>query len=114
MQQQRSNLGYAQRMRFAPTDAEAALWHNLRAGRLADHKFKRQQPIGNYIVDFVCFQRKLVVEVDGGQHVEAKPHDDLRTAWLETQGFRMIRFWNDDVLLRMERVLDEIIRVLKQ
>jgi Protein of unknown function (DUF559) len=56
---------------FAPTDAEAALWRNLRAGRLADHKFKRQQPIGNYIVDFVCFQRKLVVEVDGGQHVEA-------------------------------------------
>ncbi len=114
MSGEQRNLIYAKRMRQAPTDAEAQLWRHLRAGRLIQHKFKRQQPIGGYIVDFVCFARKLVVEVDGGQHAEAKSHDDLRTAWLETQGFRVIRFWNDELLQRTELVLDEIIRVLNE
>ena len=106
-------LSYAKRMRHAPTDAESALWRHLRAGRLADHKFKRQQPIGNFIVDFVCFTQKIIIEVDGGQHADMQTADKARTAWLEAQGFRVLRFWNDDVLQRMELVLEEVVRVLE-
>jgi len=107
-------LVYAKRMRQTPTDAEVVLWRNLRAGRLAVHKFKRQQPIGGFIVDFICFAQKLVIEVDGGQHVELQARDKERTAWLEQQGFRVLRFWNDDVLIRRDSVLEEILRVLEE
>ena len=105
-------LRHARRMRRAATDAESALWRQLRSGRLAGHKFKRQQPIGSFIVDFVCFARKLVIEVDGGQHTDAQAADLVRTRWLESQEFRVIRFWNDDVLLRTNHVLEEILRHL--
>ncbi|HEY5971031.1 MAG TPA: endonuclease domain-containing protein [Pseudoxanthomonas sp.] len=105
-------LSYAKQMRHAPTEAESALWRHLRAGRLADYKFKRQKPIGSFIVDFVCFEHKLVIEVDGGQHTDLKARDERRTAWLQTQGFRVLRFWNDDVLQRRELVLDEVLQVL--
>lgn len=105
-------LAHAKRMRHTPTESEAALWRDLRAGRLAGHKFKRQQPIGIYIVDFVCFARKLVVEADGGQHVDLRSRDELRTAWLRSQGFHVLRFWNDDVFKRTAEVLDEVLRVL--
>ncbi|MDR6841744.1 endonuclease domain-containing protein [Pseudoxanthomonas sacheonensis] len=107
-----NSLLHAKRMRQSATDAEAKLWRNLRAGRLAGYKFRRQQPIGRYIVDFVCFEQQLVVEVDGGQHVEAQLSDALRTEWLESEGFRVLRFWNDDVLLRTDLVLAEILRML--
>ena len=107
-------LSYAKRMRYEPTEAESVLWRHLRAGRLAEQKFKRQQPIGNFIVDFVCFTQKLVIEVDGGQHADMQSADEVRTAWLEAQGFRVLRFWNDDVLQRMEFVLEEVIRILKK
>jgi len=106
-------LANARRMRHAPTEAESLLWRQLRAGRLADYKFKRQQPIGNFIVDFICFAQKLVIEVDGGQHVEMQARDETRTAWLQAQGFRVLRFWNHDVLQRRELVLEEILRQLK-
>ena len=105
-------LSNAKHMRYAPTDAESALWRYLRAGRLANHKFKRQKPIGNFIVDFVCFERKLVIEVDGGQHTDLEARDEARTAWLHAHGFRVLRFWNDDVLQRRKLVLDEVLRVL--
>ena len=104
----------AKHMRSVPTEAEAALWRYLRAGRLSAYKFMRQQPIGYFIVDFICFAQKLVVEVDGGQHVELKVRDEERTAWLESQGFQVLRFWNDDVLKRRELVLEEILRVLER
>ena len=107
-------LSYAKRMRHVPTEAESALWRHLRAGRLADYKFKRQKPIGNFIVDFVCFAQKLVIEVDGGQHADMQSADAVRTAWLEAQGFRVLRFWNDDVLQRIELVLEEVLRMLKK
>ena len=107
-------LQHAKRMRHLPTEAEMQLWRQLRAGRLCAYKFKRQQPIGRFIVDFVCFTHKLIVEVDGGQHVELQAADALRTTWLESEGFRVIRFWNDDVLQRSQFVLEEILRVLEE
>lgn len=114
MKESTGSLSHARRMRQTPTDAESRLWGNLRAGRLVGHKFRRQQPLGRFIVDFVCFEQRLIVEVDGGQHVEAQLVDAARTAWLEKQGYRVLRFWNDDVLLRTNLVLEEILRALKQ
>ncbi|HET6784220.1 MAG TPA: DUF559 domain-containing protein [Pseudoxanthomonas sp.] len=106
------SLSHAKRMRHSPADAEIRLWRNLRAGRLAGCKFRRQQPLGRYIVDFVCFEERLVIEVDGGQHLDAQLSDASRTEWLESEGFRVLRFWNDDVLLRNSLVLEEILRAL--
>ena len=90
-------LPLAKKMRRTPTQAEARLWSVLRAGRMGGVKFKRQQPIGDDIVDFVCFAEKLIIEADGSQHVD-NPVDERRTAWLEAQGFRVARFWNNDIL----------------
>ena len=92
------------------TPAERMLWFELRNRRLRGAKFKRQQPIGHYIVDFVCNEPKLIIEIDGGQHgIDASKADDLvRTQWLEARGFRVIRFWNPDVLQNIEGVLSAI------
>jgi len=102
-------------MRGGATDAESALWKRLRAGRLLGCKFKRQQPIENYIVDFVCFEQKLIVEVDGGQHtgLPVAGADAERTRWLEGRGFRVLRFWNDEALTRADDVLEAIIAALR-
>ena len=102
---------FARNMRAAPTDAEAVIWRQLRAHRFAGHKFKRQQPIGNYILDFVCFEAKVIVEVDGGQH-NGSPSDRSRDEWLEAQGFRVLRFWNNDVMQNLEGVLMRILEVV--
>jgi len=107
-----SLLPFAKDLRFASTEAEARLWRHLRAERLRGFKFRRQQPLGDYIVDFVCFERKLIVEVDGSQHVERAMEDNERTAWLESQGFTVLRFWNDAVLRDTDDVLEEILRML--
>jgi very-short-patch-repair endonuclease len=80
------------------TDAEQALWKSLRMRQMAEAKFRRQQPIGPYIVDFVSFGSSLVVEADGGQHTRQADYDAKRTAWLEGQGFRVLRFWDHEVL----------------
>src|SRR5215468_3063226 len=103
-------LQLAKSMRRQPTDAERAMWRMLRGGRLLDHRFKRQQPIGDYIVDFVCFAHQLIVEIDGGQHTESV--DSVRSAWLTEQGFAVIRIWNDEVLRNPEGVFDAISRAL--
>jgi len=100
-------------MRREPTDAEALLWRYLRGGRLAGCRFRRQQPLGRFIVDFVCFEKAVIVEVDGGQHLEAQAADAARTRWLKARGFQVVRFWNDDVLMRSGHVLEEIVRVLQ-
>jgi very-short-patch-repair endonuclease len=101
-------LKFAKDMRRHATDAEIATWRQLRAHRFQGWKFKRQQPIGSYIVDFVCFDCRVVIEIDGGQHMDNRRYDEERTSWLETQGFRVLRFWNDDVLTRQDDVFDAI------
>jgi len=99
----------ARDLRRDPTEAERALWKHLRLRQLHGHKFRRQQPLGRYIVDFVCLEKRLIVELDGGHHAEQVASDIERTAWLEAQGFRVMRFWNHDVLRDIEAV-KEVIR----
>jgi len=93
------------------TDAEGRLWYWLRAHRLDGHKFKRQVPIGPYMVDFACLGRKLVVEVDGGQHAD-NPRDLVRDRYLTDRGFQVLRFWNNDVLKNTRGVLEVIFSAL--
>lgn len=90
------------------TKAEERLWHELRGRRLDRFKFRRQVPIGAYIVDFVCMEAKLVVEIDGSQHADSQ-HDRVRDAELAARGFRVLRFWNDDVLRDLSSVSGTII-----
>jgi very-short-patch-repair endonuclease len=86
-------------MRGAPTDAERKLWFLLRSLKPSGLHFRRQAPIGIYIADFAWYSGRLIVELDGSQHAsERKAHDARRTAWLESQGYRVLRFWNNDVL----------------
>jgi very-short-patch-repair endonuclease len=103
-----NRLGFAKVLRRSMTDAERLIWMHLRAARFGEWKFRRQVPLGPYIVDFVCFKARLIVEIDGGQHVERAHYDDARTAWLASQGLRVIWFWNDDVLIRTDDVLAAI------
>jgi very-short-patch-repair endonuclease len=98
-------------MRSGMTDAETKLWAILRAKRLEAWKFKRQVPIGPYIADFACFAARLIVEADGSQHVDSVT-DPRRTAWLEEQGFSVLRFWNAEILLRPDDIATQIHRVL--
>jgi very-short-patch-repair endonuclease len=99
-------------MRSEPTPAEHRLWQILRAKRLAAYKFKRQQPIDHYIVDFACPARRLIVEVDGGQHSESK-HGQQRDAYLKVQGFCVLLFWNSDLFENEEGVLTSILDALR-
>jgi very-short-patch-repair endonuclease len=105
----------AKQLRKNSTDAERLLWRVLRSRQLVGHKFRRQQPLGEFIVDFVCLEKRLVVEVDGGQHDEPQQaaHDCERSAWLEQQGFRVLRFWDHEVLKQIEEVKDAIWRALE-
>jgi very-short-patch-repair endonuclease len=103
-------LGFAKKLRTTSTDAERLLWSRLRARRLFGSKWKRQQPLGNYIVDFVCFESRLIIELDGGQHADAKLGDDERDAWLSAHGFHVLRFWNREALSNLEGVLMVIVR----
>src|SRR4030065_933105 len=97
-------LPLARSLRSNQTDAERLVWRHLRAGRLEGHKFKRQQPLGPYIADFVCFKAMLVVELDGGQHADQVNEDAERTRWLTSQGYRVLRFWNNELIENMEGV----------
>ncbi|MFA7321139.1 MAG: DUF559 domain-containing protein [Dokdonella sp.] len=105
-------LEFAKKLRRQMTDAETLLWRHLRNHRLDGRKFRRQQPIGPYIVDFVHFGARLIVEADGGQHLQSV-HDLQRDAWLRSQGFNILRFWNDDILLRSDAVLEMIWQALR-
>jgi very-short-patch-repair endonuclease len=102
----------ARELRQNQTDAERRMWMLLRDRRLAHLKFRRQVPIGRYFVDLICLQKRLIIELDGGQHGE-NPDDAIRTAWLESQNFKVIRFWNNDVLKNPEGVLTAILLALK-
>ena len=100
-------------MRREPTDAERALWRLLRARRLCEWKFRPQVRIQPYIVDFVCFETRLIVEADGSQHVE-NACDERRDAFLTEQGFRVLRFWNKEVLTNRDGVLTAILAALEE
>ena len=99
---------FARVLRANATDAETTLWRLLRSRRLASMKFRRQVPIGPWIVDFVSFEQRLIVEADGSQHAESK--DDKRRDYeLSERGFRVLRFWNNDILARSESVMEMIV-----
>lgn len=102
---------FAQVLRQNMTDAERLLWKHLRAHRLNGQKFRRQQSIGPYIVDFVHFGARLIIEADGGQRNDGTP-DAVRDAWLEGQGFKVLRFWNNEILTSIDAVLDVIWRAV--
>ena len=102
----------AEALRRNPTDAEKRLWQMLRDRRLADSKFRRQVPLGPYIVDFYCAEAKLVVEADGGQHAES-PMDEVRTAWLTENGYRVKRYWNNEILQNPEGIFIDLLEALK-
>jgi very-short-patch-repair endonuclease len=95
------------------TEAEKRLWYRLRAHRFQGASFRRQSPIGPFIVDFVCQSARLIVEVDGGQHSDAAA-DNKRDAWLTAQGYRVLRFWNDEVLRQTDSVLQVIATTLAE
>ena len=101
-------LTNARQLRKNSTDAERQLWQILRNRQLNGYKFKRQTPLGNYIVDFCCSSVKLIIEVDGGQHVEQENYDSTRAEYLESLGYKVIRFWNNDVLANIEDVLESV------
>ena len=94
------------------TDAERRLWSALRGRRLGDYKFRRQHPVGPYILDFVCLDRQMAIEADGGQHADNET-DRRRTAWLKARGWRVLRIWNNDILANTEGVVGIILRTLK-
>lgn len=103
----------ARNLRLNSTDAERWLWSRLRAHQLEGFKFRRQVPVGPYIADFLCAEPALIVELDGGQHAEAVAKDQGRTLYLEAQGYRVLRFWNNEGLQEGEEVLEEILRALR-
>src|SRR5687767_4840018 len=98
----------AKKLRANSTDAERLLWSHVRAHRAKGYKFKRQQQIGCFIVDFVCFEARLVIELDGGQRAEKKLKDEVRDRELERQSYRVLRFWNNEVLGNIEGVMQRI------
>lgn len=104
----------ARNLRSKQTDAERALWHLLRNRQLSDLKFRRQHPIGSYVVDFVYLSKKLIIEVDGGQHSEQKQYDKQRTNFLNSQGYMVLRYWNNDVLTNPQSVMESIHQTLEQ
>jgi very-short-patch-repair endonuclease len=104
----------ARSLRRRMTDAERRLWSKLRLRQIEGFRFRRQAPVGPYIVDFICLETKLIIEVDGGQHAAEKDKDDERTAWLEAEGYRVVRFWNNDVLSNTEGVVRMIYSALRR
>lgn len=103
----------ARQLRKNPTDAERLLWRKLRFWQVDGLKFRRQQPLGRYIVDFICLEKRLVIEVDGGQHSEQVAYDVERDTWLRDQGFKVLRFWNHDVLQNIDGVVDVVVKALR-
>lgn len=103
---------FARRLRREQTRAERRLWHVLRNRRIGGHKFRRQHPVGPYVADFICFEKKLVIELDGAQHdiPENRAYDAVRTKFLEGQGFQVMRFWNHQLDDSLDSVVEAILR----
>jgi len=102
-------VNFARNLRKNQTDAENLIWRHLRRKQVEGLRFKRQQPIGKYIVDFVFLEKRLILEIDGGQHDIEKEKDEQRTNWLMSEGYRVLRFWNNEVLTNIEGVLETIL-----
>jgi len=104
------HIEVAKKLRKNPTEIEKLLWRKLRAKQVEGFRFRRQQPIGDFVVDFVCLERKLVIEVDGGQHAleDENSSDKRRDKWLSEEGYKVLRFWNNEVLTNIEGVLEVI------
>ncbi len=105
MKKSASLIKSARRLRRSQTDAEKALWAALRTTK-AEHKFRRQHPVGPYVADFICVEKSLIIELDGGQHTVER--DAVRTDYLEQKGYQVLRFWNDEVLKNPEGVYNVI------
>jgi very-short-patch-repair endonuclease len=103
----------ARELRQRSTDSERRLWHWLRNRQIDGVKFRRQVPIGSYVVDFMAADRRLIIEIDGGQHTVQQDYDQRWTAWLEGQGYQVIRFWSNEVLANTEGVIEAISIALK-
>jgi very-short-patch-repair endonuclease len=103
---------FAKILRKQMTDAERLLWRHLRNRGLGGWKFRRQYPVGPFVVDFICVEKNIVIEVDGGQHAESEELDKQRSAYLNKMGFKVLRFWNNEVLQETEAVLNSIFAIL--
>ena len=108
MKQNPRAIGQARRLRLDATPAEVILWKHLRGRRFDDYKFRRQRPVGNYIVDFVCLGIKLIIELDGESHLKKQERDKARDYSLHEQGYRVLRYWNNQVYDELDSVLEEI------
>jgi len=104
----RNLVNIARGLRKKATEVEKLLWLRLSSRQMEGFKFRRQQPIGQYVVDFVNFEKKLIIELDGGQHKIQKEEDKKRDNWLEEQGFEVLRFWNNEVFESLEGILDVV------
>ena len=109
----RGPIAKARRLRREETDAERKLWSLLRSRQVGKYKFRRQHPIGNFVVDFCCPGRMVIVELEGSQHMTQDDKDQRRTAWLSSKGYRVLRFWNHDVFTSSDAVLGEILEALE-
>lgn len=102
------NIENVKKLRKNSTPMEIKLWHYLRSHRFMDLKFRRQHALGKYIVDFICIEKKLIIEIDGGQHNTQQEYDEIRTKFLNHLGYKVIRFWNNEVLNQFEIVKTKI------
>jgi len=105
-------IRFKKSLRKSQTDVESVLWYHLKNRRFQNVKFRRQHILSGYIVDFVCLEKKLVIELDGGQHTQRTEYDSVRTIKLESDGFQVLRFWNDELFNNMDGVLETIIQAL--
>jgi len=108
LQNVRRTVAKARKLRRNSTDVERKFWHRIRDKQIDEYRFRRQRPIGRYIVDFICLEARLIVELDGGQHAEDAAYDQRRTAFLESLGYRVLRFWNNEVIENMTGVLERL------
>ncbi|HEY4438422.1 MAG TPA: DUF559 domain-containing protein [Lelliottia sp.] len=104
---------HAKNLRRKLTREERRLWYLLRSRRFSHYKFRRQHPVGNYILDFACCEARLAIEMDGGQHDENREYDQQRTDWLKQKGWTVIRFWNNELWHNEEAVLEKILNNLQ-
>ena len=109
-----NNTAKARLLRKNQTLAEAALWQRLRNRELCGHKFRRQVPVGPYVVDFLCKAARVIVEVDGGQHATQVHYDRARETYLQSHGYHVVRFWNNEVLANIDGVLESLTLTLSQ